>query len=239
MKNAKHSPFTEGLIAGVPIGLGYFAVSFSLGIMAKKAALTPLQGFIASFFNLASAGEYALFTSIAQGVSYAEVALITLVINARYLLMSCALSQKFSSHTHFIHRLLVGFAVTDEIFGVTISRAGTISPAFNYAVMTVAVPLWSIGTALGIIAGNMLPAIVVNSLSVALYGMFLAIIIPPAKKNPFIAIAVIVSFALSYVFSVAPLLRGLSGGNRNIILTVSISVILALVHPVKEEEGKN
>ena len=233
MKNK--SAFVNGFFAGIPIGLGYFAVSFSLGIVARKAGLSPVQGFIASFFNLASAGEYALFTSIEQAVMYVEVAVITLVVNARYLLMSCALSQRFSEDTPFFHRLLVGFGITDEIFGVSVAQKGRLNPFYTYGVMAVAVPLWSVGTSLGIVAGNMLPAMVVDSLSVALYGMFLAIIIPPAKKNMTIAAAVGISFALSYICSVAPFVKSLSSGNRTIILTVAISAVLAWVKPVGEE----
>lgn len=118
----KKNSILEGLRDGLPIGLGYFAVAFSLGIVAKNAGLTPLQGFIASFFNVASAGEYALFTSIQNSASYLEIAVITLVVNMRYLLMSCALSQRFDPKTPFIHRFFVGFGITDEIFGITIAR---------------------------------------------------------------------------------------------------------------------
>lgn len=221
---------------GIPIGLGYFAVAFSLGIVAQSAGLNAVQGFIASFFNVASAGEYALFTSIQAGVTYAEVAIITLVVNARYLLMSCALSQKFDPATPFIHRFFVGFGVTDEIFGITIARQGYIEPLYNYGAIFVSVPLWSIGTSLGIIAGNFLPARIVSALSVALYGMFLAIIIPPAKKNLIIAIAVIVSFISSYVCGILPIIRELSGGTRTIILTILISSIIAIIKPVEETE---
>ena len=235
MKNK--SVFLNGIAAGIPIGLGYFAVSFSLGIVARKAGLDPVQGFIASFFNLASAGEYALFTSIEQIVTYIEVAVITFVVNARYLLMSCALSQRFSAETPFFHRFLVGFAITDEIFGVSIAQKGALNPWYSYGVMAVAVPLWSLGTSLGVIAGNMLPGMAVDALSVALYGMFIAIIIPPAKKNMTIASGVAVSFALSWAFSVLPFVKNLSGGNRTIILTVVISAVLAYLKPVKETEN--
>ncbi|WP_407427845.1 AzlC family ABC transporter permease [Treponema sp.] len=231
------SAFLNGLAAGIPIGLGYFAVSFSLGIVARKAGLNPFQGFTASWFNLASAGEYALFTSIEQVVTYIEVAVITFVVNARYMLMSCALTQKFSSEIPFFHRFLVAFGITDEIFGVSISQKGVWSPFYNYGVMAVAVPLWSLGTSLGIIAGNILPSSVVCALSVALYGMFIAIIIPAAKKNMTIAAAVLISFALSWGFSVLPYIKNLSGGNRTIILTVVISAVLAYLKPVEETEN--
>jgi len=232
----KKNIFLEGFRDGIPIGLGYFAVAFSLGIVAQNAGLSPLQGFIASFFNVASAGEYALFTSIQSGVTYAEVAFITLIVNARYLLMSCALSQRFDPSSKVIHRFLVGFGVTDEIFGISIARSGNINPIYNYGAICIAVPLWSLGTSLGIIAGNFLPPRIVSALSVALYGMFLAIIIPPAKKNLIIAIAIIVSFIASYICGVTPHIKELSSGTRTIILTIIISSIVAIIKPVKGDE---
>lgn len=175
--------FCEGMRDGFPIALGYFAVAFSLGIAARNAGLTPVQGFLASILNNASAGEYAAFTLIAAGATYWEVAVITLIANARYLLMSCALAQRFSPETPFFHRLLIGYDVTDELFGITIARPGYLNPYYTYGAILLAAPAWAIGTALGIIAGNALPLRVVSALSVALYGMFLAIIIPPARKT--------------------------------------------------------
>ena len=231
----KNKVFLEGLRDGLPIGLGYFAVAFSLGIVARNAGLNASQGFIASFLNVASAGEYALFTSIQAKATYLEIAIITLIVNARYMLMSCALAQKFESKTPMIHRFLVGFGITDEIFGITIARPDYINPWYNYGAILISVPLWSIGTSLGVIAGNFLPARVVSALSVALYGMFLAIIVPPAKKNLTIMIAVIVSFAASYLCTILPYVKELSGGNRTIILTVIISTVVALVKPIKDD----
>lgn len=236
MKNKTKKVFWEGFRDGVPIGLGYFAVAFSLGIVAQNAGLDPVAGFIASFFNVASAGEYALFTSIQAKATYIEIAVITLVVNARYMLMSCALSQRFDPETKLIHRFLVGFGITDEIFGISIARPGYVNPLYNYGAIAVSVPLWSLGTSLGIIAGNFLPVRIVSALSVALYGMFIAIIIPPAKKNLVIAIAVVTSFVLSYLCTIIPWIKDLSGGTRTIILTVLISSIVAIVKPVKDEE---
>ncbi len=230
----KNKVFLEGMRDGLPIGLGYFAVAFSLGIVARNAGLTAIQGFIASFFNVASAGEYALFTSMQAKATYLEIALITLVVNARYLLMSTALTQRFDPKTPLIHRFLVGFGVTDEIFGITIARPGYINPIYNYGAIIVAVPLWSIGTSLGIIAGNFLPPRVVSALSVALYGMFLAIIVPPAKKNIVIMIAVLVSFAASYTCTLIPYIKDLSAGTRTIILTILISSVVALIKPIPD-----
>lgn len=228
----KKKAFFEGVRDGLPIGLGYFAVAFSLGIVARNAGLNATQGFIASFLNVASAGEYALFTSIQTGATYLEIALITFIVNARYMLMSCALSQKFEENTPLLPRLLVGFGVTDEIFGITIARPGKINPVYNYGAIAISVPLWSIGTSLGIIAGNFLPVRVVSALSVALYGMFIAIIVPPAKQNVTIRIAVLVSFLASYLCSVLPVVKTMASGTRTIILTVVISTIVALIKPV-------
>lgn len=235
MKKDNAKVFFEGVRDGLPIGLGYFAVAFSLGIIAQNAGLNAWQGFLASWLNVASAGEYALFTSIQAGVTYLEVAYVAFIINARYLLMSCALSQRFDQNTPLIHRFLVGYGVTDEIFGISIARKGFLNPAYNYGALSISVPLWSLGTALGILAGNILPVRIVSALSVALYGMFIAIIVPPSKKNLTILVAVIISFALSYAFSRLPYLKTLSGGNRTIILTVVISSVVAIIKPVDDE----
>ncbi|MBR7079359.1 MAG: branched-chain amino acid ABC transporter permease, partial [Treponema sp.] len=125
---------------------------------------------------------------------------------------------------------------TDELFGITIARKGYINPLYNYGAYLIAIPLWSIGTSLGIIAGNFLPARVVSALSVALYGMFLAIIVPPAKKNRVILISIIVSFAASYASTLIPFIKDLSAGSRTIILTVVISSIVALIKPISDQD---
>lgn len=233
MNKAKN--FRDGLIDGVPIGLGYFAVAFSLGIFAKRVGLTAMQGFWASLLNLASAGEYALFSAIQDKATYIEVAIAILIVNARYFLMSCALSQRFSPDTKFFHRLFVGYGITDEIFGISIARKGSVQPFYNYGAIAIAAPLWAIATSAGILAGTYLPTRIVSALSVALYGMFIAIIIPPCKKNFTIAACVAVSFILSFASSYIPLIKELSSGTRTIILTVVISVAAALIRPIKEE----
>lgn len=225
----------EGMRDGFPIALGYFAVSFSLGIAARNAGLTPMQGFWASLLNNASAGEYAAFTLIAAKATYWEVAVITLIANARYLLMSCALAQRFAPETPFFHRLIVGYDVTDEIFGITIARPGYLNPYYTYGAILLAAPAWAIGTALGIMAGNALPLRIVSALSVALYGMFLAIIIPPARKNRIVAGLVALSFALSFACEYLPGVASLSSGTRTILLTVLISGAAAVLFPVKQE----
>ena len=225
----------EGLKDGIPIGLGYLAVSFSLGIAARKAGLNPLQGFVTSALINASAGEYAGFVLIAENATYLELAVMTFVANIRYLLMSCALSQKFSPNAPLRHRLLVGFDVTDEIFGVTIARPGVLDPYYSYGTMLVATPCWATGTAIGIIAGNLLPAAIVSALSVALYGMFIAVIIPQSRKDKIVAVLVAVSFAASFAFSAVPAFSGISAGTKTLILTVVISAAAALLFPLKKE----
>ena len=226
----------QGMRDGVPIALGYFAVSFSLGIAARHAGFTPMQGFLASLLNNASAGEYAAFTLIAAKAAYWEVALITLIANARYLLMSCALAQRFAPGTPFWHRLIIGYDVTDELFGITIARPGLLNPYYTYGAILLAAPAWAMGTALGIMAGNLLPLRVVSALSVALYGMFLAIIIPPARQNRVVAALVLLSFAVSYACGVLPGIRALSEGTRTILLTVLLSAGAAVLFPIPVEE---
>ena len=231
----RKSVLLEGIRDGVPIALGYFAVSFSLGIAARRAGFSPFQGFLASLLNNASAGEYAAFALIASGASYLEVAIITLIANARYLLMSCALAQKFTHDTPFFHRFLIGYDVTDELFGITIARPGPLNPWYTYGAILLAAPAWASGTALGIVAGNLLPLRAVSALSVALYGMFLAIIIPPARKSRVVAALVAISFFLSFVCNYLPGISSLSDGTRTILLTVLISSAAALLFPVKQE----
>ncbi len=226
----------DGFRDGTPIGLGYFVVAFTLGIAAKNVGLNPLQGFVISLLNNASAGEYAAFMVIGSDAPYFEIALMTLVANARYVLMSTVLSQKFSPDTPFYHRIFVGFDVTDEIFGISIARGGKwLNPFYNYGAMLTALPGWSVGTAFGIIAGNILPTSAVSALSVALYGMFLAVIIPPARKDKIVGGAVAISFVLSFL--VAEFLPFISAGNRTILLTIIIAGAAAVLYPHEEDDS--
>lgn len=224
---------------GIPIGLGYFAVSFTLGISAGNAGMTAVQAMLTSLLVNASAGQYAGFTVIAANSGYMEMVVMELIANARYLLMSCALSQKLGAETGLLHRLLIGFDVTDEIFGVAVSVPEKLNPFYNYGMMTVAIPGWSLGTLFGVVMGNILPSSVVSALSVALYGMFIAIIIPPARKNKIIAGLVITSMAASLLFAMLPVVRTLSPGIRTIILTVVIAGGAAILFPVKEERNES
>ena len=227
----------RGFRDGLPIGLGYLAVAFSLGIQAKHLGMTPFQGFLVSLLCNASAGEYAGFTAIAANAALAELALVTLVANARYLLMSAALSQKFHPDTPFFHRLLVAFDVTDEIFGLAIARPGYLDPFYLYGAFILPLMGWSSGTALGIVMGSLLPARLVSALSVALYGMFIAVIIPPARKSRVVLLLVLVSFALSWLCGVLPALSGLTGSAKVIVLTLLLAGAAAALFPVAEKGG--
>lgn len=226
--------YARGLKAGVPIGLGYLAVAFTLGIAAKNAGLTAFQATLTSFLINASAGEFVGFTLIGAGASYLEVAIMELVANARYLLMSFSLSQKLSPKTGVGHRMLIGWYVTDEVFGVSISAPGYLNPYYTYGAISLACPGWAIGTCLGVIVGNILPASLVSALSVGLYGMFIAIFVPPSKTSKVIGGLVLISMALSFAFNRIPVFDGISSGIKTIILTVAISAAAALLFPIRE-----
>jgi predicted branched-subunit amino acid permease len=228
--------FRRGLKDGVPIGLGYFAVSFTLGIAARNAGFAAFPAMIASFTNFTSAGEFAAFSLIAAGAGYWEVAIMTLVVNARYLLMSCAMSQKLDPETPFYHRLLVAYGITDELFGISIAVEGKLNPYYTYGAMLLASLGWSSGTFLGVLMGNILPTRLVSALSVGLFGMFLAVIIPPARKSRVVAGLIGVSFLLSFVADRVSVFAAISSGARTIVLTVVISLAAAMLFPVKEEE---
>ena len=229
------SNFCKGLKGGIPIALGYFAVSFTLGIQAKNVGITAFQAAVTSFGLHASAGEYIAFTLIGANANILVMVLMEMIANARYLLMSCSLSQKIPADTPMWKRLVMGYFITDEIFGASISVSGKLDPYYMCGLIAVASPGWVVGTALGVIMGNALPLRAVSALSVGLYGMFIACIIPEGRKNKIVAGVIIVSFVLSYIFSTLSVLKGISSGIKIMILTVIIATVAAILFPVKEE----
>jgi len=229
--------FRRGLKDGIPIALGYFTVAVSLGIAARNAGITAIEGGIMSLTNMTSAGEFAGMTVIAAGSSYLVMAMLQLVINARYLLMSCSLSQRLDERLSIPKRLLLGLTITDEIFGISIRVEGErLDPLYSLGAFCVACPGWTLGTVCGAVMGNILPERVVTALSVALFGMLIAVFIPPTKKDKVVAGAVALSVILSYLFTKLPLFSQISEGVKLILLTVLIAGAAAVLFPVKEEE---
>lgn len=227
----------QGIIAGIPIALGYFAVSFTFGMMAVKGGLTTLQAVLISLTNVTSAGQFAgLDIIFAQGTLW-EMALTQLTINLRYMLMSFSISQKMDPKAPLFHRFFMAHGMTDEIFGVSAASPGKVTPYFFYGAMLVAIPGWTIGTLVGGIAGSILPNIVISALSVAIYGMFLAIIIPPAKKHKTLVWVILLAMAMSACFTYIPGVNKVSRGFAIIIVTVVVAAVASIVRPIQEREG--
>ena len=229
--------FKQGMTDGIPIALGYMAVSFTFGIMAKDAGLTAFQAVLLSLTNLTSAGQFAGLGIIVASSSYLEMAFTQLVINLRYCLMSCALSQKLDLKAPFFHRFFIAYGNTDEIFGICSCREGKLDPFYCYGAISVASPGWAFGTFLGVLSGSILPSRILSALGVALYGMFIAVIIPPAKTDKIIRGIVLASMAVSFVFTIIPVLNQISSGFRIILLTLLIAGTAALLFPIKSEEA--
>lgn len=236
MQSTFKTDLKDGLRDTIPITLGYFAVALLLGIIGKQVGLTAFQGFLSSYFTLSSTGGFAAFLLIGDNAPYVEMAIMMLVVNARYLLMGASLTQRLDPAAPFWHRLLIAQGITDEIFGVSVARKDFVRLPYSLAVIIPASIGWAGGTAGGILMGSIFPQRVVMALGVALYGMFLAIFIPPARKNKVIAGLVVLSFALSFVCTkVAPFSK-LSSGNRIILLTVLLAGLAALLFPVSDDE---
>ena len=216
------SSYTRGIRDGLPIAIGYFAVSFSLGILMRNSGLDPLQGLLMSLVNNTSAGEAAAVGIIADGGSYLEMAINQAVINIRYFLMSAALCVHLDPGLSLGRRMLVGFDVTDEIFATLIGQKRPVSEYFAYGLASITIPGWAAGTVLGIVFGDILPADIVSALSVALYAMFIAVVIP--------------SMLGSWLFTLEPIAAYISEGVKIIILTLVISALAAVIWPLKEDE---
>lgn len=231
---AMKKEFVKGMRHGVPIMLGYLSVSFGFGVLCIQQNLSILAAVGISVTNLTSAGQVAGVGVIAAGGSLIEMILCQLVINLRYSLMSLSLSQKLDPSFNLMHRLFVGYGITDEIFAVASSQTEPLKPSYMYGLILTPFLGWSTGTLLGAIAGDIMPGSVTAALALMLYGMFIAIIIPPAKKNHKVLVVILIASALSVIMHY--LLPMISGGFAIIIAAVISSVIGALFFPVSEQE---
>lgn len=228
--------FSEGVKDGLPIGIGYFAVSFSFGIAGVKFLTWPFVTLI-SATNLTSAGQFAGLQIMASAAgTLLEMAIATFFINLRYSLMAISLSQKVSGNFGFSKRVLLGMGITDEIYAVAMSKEGKVNPLYFLGLCVLPYIGWSLGTFSGAFSGGVLPAVVTNALGVALYGMFIAIVVPPAKQDKSVLIAVLIAIALSLAFHYLPVLSDVSFGFAIIICAIVASLICAWFFPVKEGE---
>ena len=230
--------FRKGLIDGIPIALGYLSVSFSFGILCAKGGMRILGAILISLTNLTSAGQLAGVGIIFALGSLSEMALAQMVINLRYALMSVSLSQKADDTFNTLRRMIVSFGVTDEIYAVASSQKGLINPKYMYGLMLLPIVGWTSGTALGAIAGDILPADIVSALGIALYAMFIAIVLPPATEHKGVLVCALISAAISCILAYVPIFSFISGGFAIIICAIVAAVIAAILFPVKDEESE-
>ena len=227
----------KGFLDGLPIGLGYLAVSFSFGIMGTNYGLKVWQTLLISMTCVTSAGQFAGLTIMVGGGSLIEMLLSQLIINSRYSLMSVSLSQQVDDGFRTPARIGLGHFITDEIFAVASSRGEKVGKRYFAALAVLPYIGWSLGTLLGAVCGDILPSSVSTALNVALYGMFIAIFIPPMKKALSITVVVLISVAVSVFLYYQPFFE-ISSGTSVIICAVIASVIGAIFFPVKDEEAR-
>lgn len=235
----ENNSFTQGIKDGLPICIGYFAVSFAFGIAAVQSGLSWLEALLISMTNLTSAGQVAGTPIIAGGGSLIELAVAQLVINSRYTLMSVAVSQKLSKSIGFIHRFLISFGITDEIFAVSVSNEKYVGRRYMYGLILTPWLGWSLGTLCGALADNLLPEVVISSLGVAIYGMFIAIVVPVMKEEKPVALCVLLAVAISCLFRYVPVLQVVPNGFVIIICAVVASALFAFLVPIDGEEAKD
>jgi predicted branched-subunit amino acid permease len=226
--------FGNGFVDGIPIGLGYLSVSFGFGISAVGDGLRFLEALIISMTNLTSAGQVAGVAVIVAGGTVIEMILTQLVINLRYSLMGITLTQRLDPRCTTPHRMLMSFGLTDEIFAVAASKPYPVCPKYFYGLMTAPYLGWTLGTLLGAWAGNVLPSDLRSAMGIMIYAMFVAIILPPMKKNTGVLFVVLLSAALSCCMYYLPVLNTVSTGFSIIICAVVASLIAALIKPIKE-----
>ena len=235
MNQQEKSLFKKGFKLGIPIGIGYFSVSFAFGMMAVASGLSPLMALCISMTNVTSAGQFAGIQVMAAGGSYIEMALTMLMINARYFLMSLSLSQKVSKRLSTIQRAFMSFIVTDEVFAVASVESGEIKGWYWVGLGLMPYLGWSSGTLAGAIISGVLPSSLQDALGIALYGMFIAIIIPAAKHSKAIVMTILLSVGVSCLLYYMPLFSQISSGFAVIIVTLVAAGIMAYVAPIEEE----
>lgn len=229
--------FIKGLKDGIPIALGYVSVSFTFGLQAVSLGLSWWEAVLISLTNLTSAGQFAGLDIMARGGGFwIEMLCTQFIINLRYSLMSLSLSQKADRNLKGIHRWLTGFGITDEIFAVSMKNTGDISSKYMYGIILLPILGWTGGTLLGAIAGNILPSVIISSLGIAIYSMFIAIIIPPAKKDSAVLKVVLIAIAFSCILKFTPVLNNISSGFSIIICTIVAAAVGAVLFPIKEEK---
>ncbi|MBR1971804.1 MAG: AzlC family ABC transporter permease [Oscillospiraceae bacterium] len=231
----KWNEFRQGVSRGLPVGMGYFSVSFGFGAMAVSQGLKVFDATLISLSNLTSAGQFAGLTVIVAAATLWEMILTQLIINSRYALMSLALSQRMGQRIGVLPRLVIAFFNTDEIFALAMARVEPLTVPFMLGLGTLPILGWTLGTLSGALAGSVLPASIQAALGVMLYGMFIAIVVPPAKKEKEILIAVILALVFSSLFTWVPLLQQVSAGISIVICTVAAAAICAALFPIKEE----
>lgn len=223
-----------GLKDGIPIAVGYFSVSFSFGIIAAKAGISPAIATLISLTNMTSAGQFAAINLIVAGSSYFEMFLTQLVINLRYSLMSLSLSQKTTPEFSTPKRLVLSAVITDEVFGVAAVRQQKISPSYLAGLEILPIIGWTGGTFAGAAAGSILPAAVLSALGIALYGMFIAIVLPPARENRHIAAVALIALLISCILYYVPIFSFISSGFAIVICTIIAAGIGAVFFPIEE-----
>lgn len=232
----KKNEFINGITDGIPICLGYFSVSMAFGLTAVISGFPIWAAILTSLTNLTSAGQFAGTKIVLAGGRLIELAITTLIINMRYFLMSLSVSQRVDSSMTLWQRLLVSFGITDEIFAVSMRHRRPLTATYMAGLILTPVIGWTGGTTAGAVATSIMPEALSSAMGIALYGMFIAIIIPPARENKNVLAAVIMAIAASVIFSYAPILKNLTGGWSIIIITIAVSALCAVLFPVTEEQ---
>lgn len=235
----KKNIYLDGLKDGIPIALGYLAVSFSFGILAVKSGLSVFQSSLISGTNFASAGQFAGLQIIIVSGTIIEMVLTELIVNLRYALMSISLSQKLDPNMSILKKCVIAFLNTDEVFAVAISKNKKLSFTYMVGLQTLPFFGWILGTLFGAIAGNVLPLLLTSALSISLYGMFVAIVLPVAKDSKYVLFTIFIALLLSILFYYLPIFDCISSGMSIIICTIVSSIFGAIFFPVdNEKEGK-